>query len=230
VEKEWLAQQLEAGRSMEDIAREVGKNPSTVAYWVNKHGLVSANAPKHQPRGPVGEAELRELVEEGLSVRQIAARLERGPASVRHWLRRYGLRTQPASHVASLAGLPDAAMRECATHGWGVHQRDSQGHVRCRACRADAVSRRRRKVKELLIEEAGGCCAVCGYDRYVGALHFHHRDPSQKRFGLSAAGVARALASCREEAAKCVLLCANCHAEVEAGLATLPVAVGTPPG
>jgi hypothetical protein len=35
--------------------------------------------------------------------------------------------------------------------------------------------------------------------------------------------VTRALAKAREEAAKCVLLCANCHAEVEAGIAQLPL-------
>ena len=34
----WLAEQLEAGRSIESIAREAGRDPSTVAYWVNKHG------------------------------------------------------------------------------------------------------------------------------------------------------------------------------------------------
>ena len=34
-------------------------------------------------------------------------------------------------------------------------------------------------------------------------------------------GVARSLETARAEAAKCVLVCANCHAEIEAGLATI---------
>src|SRR5687768_6625434 len=118
MEKAWLAERLEAGRSMEEIAREVGKNPSTVAYWVNKHGLVSGHAPKHQARGPVDETELRELAEEGLSVRQIAARLERSPAAVRHWLRRFGLKTQPASYSPAGADKAGAVMRDCPNHGW----------------------------------------------------------------------------------------------------------------
>jgi hypothetical protein len=58
---------------------------------------------------------------------------------------------------------------------------------------------------------------LCGYDRCAGALHFHHLDPAEKSFHLSMQGVARSLARAREEMAKCVLLCANCHAEVEAG-------------
>jgi len=52
-------------------------------------------------------------------------------------------------------------------------------------------------------------------------MHFHHVDPSTKRFSLGSRGLARAIESLREEAAKCVLLCGNCHAEVEAGFTTL---------
>ncbi len=86
----------------------------------------------------------------------------------------------------------------------------------------DRVSARRRLVKQILVEEAGGRCVTCGYDRYVDALHFHHRDKSKKSFALSRKGATMALAKLREEAKKCVPLCANCHAEVEAGLRTLP--------
>ena len=44
MDKARLEQQLESGRSIEAIARDVDRDPSTVAYWVNKHGLVSAFA------------------------------------------------------------------------------------------------------------------------------------------------------------------------------------------
>jgi hypothetical protein len=67
-----------------------------------------------------------------------------------------------------------------------------------------------------------GRCALCGFDDYAGALQFHHLDPSCKAFALSRHGVTRSLASAREEAARCALLCANCHAMVEAGLRALP--------
>ena len=80
---------------------------------------------------------------------------------------------------------------------------------------------RRRRIKRQLIEEAGGGCILCGYDRFPGALQFHHLDPAQKSFALSVQGVARSLEKARAEAAKCVLMCANCHAEVEGGLATI---------
>lgn len=70
----------------------------------------------------------------------------------------------------------------------------------------------------MLIERAGGRCQRCGYRRYNGALCFHHRDPSQKQFKLSSLTVQRKLEAVLKEADKCDLLCANCHAEVHAGI------------
>ncbi|MFI4985305.1 MAG: HNH endonuclease [Solirubrobacterales bacterium] len=84
------------------------------------------------------------------------------------------------------------------------------------------MSRRRRKMKLILVEEAGGRCALCGYNRCTAALHFHHVDPDSKQFHLSMQGVTRSIASARAEMAKCVLLCANCHAEVESGVSRIP--------
>ena len=55
----------------------------------------------------------------------------------------------------------------------------------------------------------GGRCESCGYEGVPGALEFHHRDASSKEFeiGNSSASRSRRLI----EAAKCDLLCANCH-------------------
>jgi hypothetical protein len=111
----------------------------------------------------------------------------------------------------------------CPIHGETEFVLRSDGGTRCKRCRCDAVIRRRRRVKEILVEEAGGRCVICGYDRYVGGLAFHHLDRATKVTGLAHRGRALAIATLREEAKKCVLLCHNCHAEVEAGLAVVPI-------
>jgi hypothetical protein len=67
-----------------------------------------------------------------------------------------------------------------------------------------------------------GGCLICGYDRCIAALQFHHVDPREKSFHVSRDGVSLSLERAREEARKCVLLCSNCHAEVEAGFTSLP--------
>lgn len=62
----------------------------------------------------------------------------------------------------------------------------------------------------------GGKCAICGYEKYTGALEFHHIDPSQKDFTIS--NDRAKLEESIEESKKCVLLCANCHRELHAGI------------
>ncbi len=176
-------------------------------------------------RRPLEAEDLAPLVAAGLSTAEIATKLGRSKTTIRHWLREFGLATRWAERrIASSEGRCELVL-ECARHGAVKHVRRRSGGYRCGRCRAEAVSRRRRKVKRLLVEEAGGACRLCGYDRCVAALEFHHVVPSEKRFALSHRGVTRSLREARTEARRCVLLCANCHAEVEAGIVTLPAQI-----
>jgi 5-methylcytosine-specific restriction endonuclease McrA len=84
------------------------------------------------------------------------------------------------------------------------------------------VIKRRRVLKAKAIEHKGGQCLICGYRKTNGALTFHHKNPKTKSFGLSARGVTRSWSKVQKELDKCVLLCANCHAEVHDGVTQLP--------
>jgi hypothetical protein len=214
-----------AARSSRSLARPaVPRRPSP--YWVNKHGLVSSRASRHAARGGIARERLQALVEEGLSIRAMAAELGVSYTTVRHWLAKHGLVTPRAQRLAETAPAREAGaettVAECPTHGVTTFVRRGAYGFRCRLCRTGAVQHRRREVKRILVAEAGGACALCGYDRTLGGLHFHHREPAKKAFALSRQGVTRSLDSARAEAEKCVLLCSNCHAEVEAGDLELP--------
>ncbi len=74
----------------------------------------------------------------------------------------------------------------------------------------------------MAIEYKGGKCQICSYDRYQGALELHHVDKTQKSFGIGDKGYTRSWEKVRAELDKCVLLCANCHREVGAGIMQLP--------
>lgn len=134
---------------------------------------------------------------------------------------------EPVATAAARAAGEKHITRECRRRGQTVFVLEGRGYYRCTDCRKDAVSRWRRRAKQRLIEAAGGECAICGYHRYQGALHFHHVDPDEKDFGLAMRGLTRPFDALMREAEKCVLLCGNCHAEVEAGLAALPARGGT---
>jgi hypothetical protein len=198
---------------------------STVGYWVEKHGLRAVNRDKYAAKGSLTREDLELLVEQGASIAQIAVTVGRSKTTVRHWLREYGLTTRRGDwrrRTISTGEAPmDVIQRECSQHGLTDFKRRSGGGYRCLKCRSDAVARRRRKVKQILADDAGGRCIVCGYNRCIAALEFHHLVPADKSFSLSHRGVARSLDKARSEASKCALLCANCHAEVEAGLIEL---------
>jgi 5-methylcytosine-specific restriction endonuclease McrA len=70
-------------------------------------------------------------------------------------------------------------------------------------------------LKLTAIKWMGGECVVCGYSSCARALHFHHINPHEKKNDISSL-------SCwydiENELKKCVLLCANCHAEVHDGM------------
>ena len=81
-----------------------------------------------------------------------------------------------------------------------------------------AVTNRRRKVREKLVEYKGGKCIICGYDKCSYALDLHHLDASQKDFGISSGGLTRAWDKVKAESDKCILVCANCHREIHNGI------------
>jgi hypothetical protein len=97
--------------------------------------------------------------------------------------------------------------RMCRKHGPMVHyrvvdKRSGYARWRCRRCSGEAVLKRKQSIRQ---PPGSG-----------GGL-----DPAEKRFGLTS-GNGKSLARFREEARKCVLVCANCHGEIEAGLRRTP--------
>lgn len=74
-----------------------------------------------------------------------------------------------------------------------------------------AITSWRNKLKIKAIEYKGGKCVNCNYSKCNRALTFHHLDPNKKEFTISKKSVA--WETMRIELDKCVLLCANCHAE-----------------
>lgn len=84
-----------------------------------------------------------------------------------------------------------------------------------------AVAKRRRKIKLMAIEYKGGKCQICGYSKCPRALELHHIN-GEKEFGIGDKGYTRSWEKVKQELDKCVLVCANCHRELEAGITQPP--------
>lgn len=71
------------------------------------------------------------------------------------------------------------------------------------------------KRKYEIIIERGGKCEMCGYNKNIAALEFHHRNPEEKEFEIDMRHFSNtSLEKLKEEISKCTLLCANCHREL----------------
>lgn len=99
-----------------------------------------------------------------------------------------------------------------------TRQKETRTYADRRKYNIQAVSKRRRAIKALAIEYKGGKCQICGYSKYQGALELHHIDPKQKEFSISRRGHSRSWERVKREIEKCILVCANCHREVEGGI------------
>jgi hypothetical protein len=106
----------------------------------------------------------------------------------------------------------------CKKHGLTEYAIRKDGRARCKKCNVEAVQKRRDDLKIMAVTYKGKKCQICGYNKYVGALEFHHIKPEDKNFTISRKGYTRSWENVKRELDKCVLLCSICHKEAEAGL------------
>jgi hypothetical protein len=155
--------------------------------------------------GVMDEQRLRDCIDQRMSTRQIAQELGCSQTNVRHHLRRLKLKTNP---------LPGK--------GRGGRGCEAHGQTKCPHCYkggAYHVTKRRKKLKRMLVEERGGRCEAegCpvdpGYEFEIGDLDFHHLNPDEKMRQLSNWSLGEE--ALRQEAAKCILTCPLCHRRLD---------------
>ena len=72
---------------------------------------------------------------------------------------------------------------------------------------------KRNHIKQALVNYKGGKCEICGYNKSLRALSFHHIDSNEKDFSISQ-NITKDLDELKAEVDKCLLVCANCHMEI----------------
>ena len=112
----------------------------------------------------------------------------------------------------------DLEFKKCLICGASFKPREMSANQRtcCYDCMPEGTQLQRSGFLDLLRKQRGGKCERCGYDTYLGALDFHHIDPTEKDFTIGNRDFR--LKDCVEESKKCILICANCHREIHADL------------
>lgn len=168
---------------------------------------------------------LIEWVNNNLSISQISELCGKSKTTVRYWLSKYELNTKHKSFKdgGSKTEYPNGKVcpncKECKILDEYYDRRGKKGgSVYCIACSNDESRERGRRFKQKCVEYKGGRCQECGYNKYIGALQFHHLDPTQKDFALSKVKSHSFNNKIKEELDKCILLCANCHSEIHGSM------------
>lgn len=150
-----------------------------MGYWVKKHGLTANGKVRYAPRGGTSKVELEQLIASGMTINQIAAHLEISESTVNYWLRKHGLKTcrghgRRELALAALAAGEQRFQAECRSHGFTDFLGLRWGTLPLRAMQLRGGSAQKDSVKAIPVEEAGGRCVTCGYDRHPCGLQFHH--------------------------------------------------------
>lgn len=129
--------------------------------------------------------------------------------------RKYCLECSPYNkHNTKQIHNEDRLERTCLTCGRNYLYNRGKGHkkAKCNSCYSNG---RKTIIKEKLVTFKGGRCELCGYDKCIFALEFHHKISGEKDMTISG-NHGRAFEVLKAEVEKCLLLCANCHRELHA--------------
>lgn len=77
------------------------------------------------------------------------------------------------------------------------------------------MKKSRRDLKLFAVNYLGNQCSICGYKKCLRALVFHHKNPTEKDFQIGTQSFYTLnKKELMVELDKCILVCANCHAEL----------------
>lgn len=89
------------------------------------------------------------------------------------------------------------------------YKKRNSHYSECKICHNKRSGERMILIKQQCVDYKGGKCQHCGYNKYIGALDFHHIDPNEKDYGISRS--TKSFERRKQELDKCLCLCKNCH-------------------
>lgn len=162
----------------------------------------------------VDKNKLLDLYNQDKTTKEISEYFQIGRSTVLKYLKQLGLKSK------SKIGSNNTRQRKYICKHCGETDKNKfvdWCYTLCKSCNNIRSSKYVVQRKLDCIKYKGGKCSICGYNKYYGALEFHHLDPNIKENGKQAiTNIKKEFLY--EELDKCVLLCSNCHREVHANL------------
>jgi hypothetical protein len=168
--------------------------------------------------------ELEQMINEGRSLNKISRDSGKSLTTVRYWVKKYNIpfntknfSSQIKKEYGEFRTCPKCK-ENCPIDQFYNRRGKIGGSVYCKKCTTQQVVERTKKLKQDMVNYKGGCCQLCGYNKYIGALDFHHIDPNQKDFTIAHVRQYKFDDVIKNELDKCLLVCSNCHREIHGGL------------
>ena len=112
--------------------------------------------------------------------------------------------------------MVQSKIKLCPIHGeteFHFYEKSGRnGQWKCLKCESELAVLKKQKYKLKMIQYKGGKCEICGYDKNIAALEFHHLNPEEKEFTVS--DTHHSWEDTQKELDKCICVCANCHREL----------------
>jgi transposase len=209
------------------IAKELHISKSSVQRLLKKYNLKTLHT---KIPLSITKEELQKLIDLNMSSYKIAAHLGVAQTTVRHWLNKFKLKTNSTwtinrKKIKKEIETGNYTCRICniskpITPDYFYKNSNGSFHRWCKNCNNQITYEKQIQRKKEAVKYKGGKCIVCGYNKYFGALDFHHLDPSKKEFNIGRLKT-YSIDKLKTELDKCVCVCRNCHAEIHHGLIDL---------
>jgi hypothetical protein len=163
---------------------------------------------------------LEKYLQDGFSLNQISKETGKSLTTIRYWSRKYNVKSIFETFRNQIkveygeTRFCQGCKSEVKTDNFYQRRGKESSSSYCKNCTTYQTKYRMRKLKSQMIEYKGGFCVRCRYDKYQGALEFHHLDPTQKDFTPSRLKKYSFDDRIKRELDKCILVCANCHREI----------------
>ena len=211
---------VDQGKTIEVISKEMGISLGSVKRKIKSLGLKTKNAIKMRDEyntTPIEKKLLEDLISSGNSLRKISKIIDKSLSSVRYWVDKYeiesGFKKFSTKEYGETKFCP-RCQENLSIDKFHDRRGKKNGAVYCKSCTTIQTLERMRTLKSKMIEYKGGKCVRCGYDKYQGALEFHHINPDMKDFNPSHLRKYSFDERIKEELDKCILVCSNCHREI----------------
>jgi predicted transcriptional regulator len=157
---------------------------------------------------------LNNLINQGFSTHKIANNLSMSQTNVVYWLKKFKLSTKKNTDEKK---CPRCKNTKKITEFYDRRNKPGSSAY-CKKCTNKQTTERHTAAKQKAVEYKGGKCVKCGYDKYIGALDFHHLNPDNKEFSLGTLKFISLNDKVKKELDKCILVCSNCHREIHGGI------------